>query len=229
MQTDKCVQSGYLTQVCILSTGPVASAAAWLCNPDLYPVHRCLQHQLQSGYLTQVCILSTGPCGISCRVSLSDIPLEEGMILSDGTAADEFGLLSQSSWNCRRVLRGSSWLLHHCRIKTCTHYMHKHTCTHAFTHVYTHTHTHMHIHTHVYTQARSPIVLCSMCQHWVEWQMLKWTLSYITPTLWNTLPKDPIFSVGFFCQISSQNSPFSSMAPISCVHLCACACVLCDD
>lgn len=26
----------------------------------------------------------TGPCGISPRVSLTDVPLEEGMILSDG-------------------------------------------------------------------------------------------------------------------------------------------------
>ena len=114
----------------------------------------------QSGYLTQVSVLSTGPCGISCRVSLSDIPLEEGMILSDGMAADEFGLLLWSSWNSRKVLGGSSWLLHHRRIKTCMHYMHKHTCIHTRVH----THIYMHIHTYVYTQAISSIVLCSTCQ-----------------------------------------------------------------
>ena len=34
------------------------------------------------------------------------------------------------------------------------------TSTHAFTHVYTHTYAH----TYVHTQARSPILLCSMCQ-----------------------------------------------------------------
>ena len=96
----------------------------------------------------------------------------------------------------------------------------KHACitctsTHVFTHVYTHTYAHTHI--CVYTS----YIFHSTVQYvsdWVIWQMLKWTLSYITPTPWNTFPKDQIFSLSFFCQISSQNSLFSSIALFSCVH-----------
>lgn len=40
--------------------------------------------QDNASFLSGIVQLLPGPCGISSRVSLSDIALEEGMILSDG-------------------------------------------------------------------------------------------------------------------------------------------------
>lgn len=40
--------------------------------------------QDNASFLSGIIQLLPGPCGISSRVSLSDIALEEGMILSDG-------------------------------------------------------------------------------------------------------------------------------------------------